>query len=242
MKTAILKTTIWDDDDFYELNIDTKLLYLLLMSSPERGVSDIYKVSDRILSARSGLSSDQLKICKKQLHEKGLVSFNGKYIKLSQSAYVLPKKGRFTEQALNNEYSEVPQSVIEAFSSNSSLIVEYYNDTIYNNKDNNKNKDIYKDNNKVSTKTIDAMFEYWHKIVGYEITAKKPQNRQYCGKLIKDYSKEDIAKMIQASALASEDKYAPRVSNFIDLYRKFDDLKLWVKRETKTNIPSVVVI
>jgi len=256
MKTAILKTNLWDDDEFFELNIDTKLLYLLLMSAPERGVSDIYAVSDRILSARSGLSIEQLKLCKKQLSAKRLVSFKDKYVRLIGSAYVLPKKGRFTKNALENEYAEIPENVLMYFNqqftdkvSKDSLIVEHYDDTIYNNvnKDVYNNKDNNKDNNKVivvekvSTKTINGMFTYWQTIVGYAVTAKVKQNRDYCGKLIKEYTKEDIAQMIKAAALASEDKYAPRVSNFIDLYRKFDDLKLWVKRETRSNKPKVGV-
>jgi len=148
MKTAILKTNLWDDDEFYELNIDTKLLYLLLMSAPERGVSDIYAVSDRILSVRSGLNENQLKVCKKQLEEKELVLFSGKYIFLKGSAYVMPKKGRFTDDALAREYEELPKEIKEIF--NSSLIVEHYSDTIY--KDNNNNIDNNKDNNVGLTK------------------------------------------------------------------------------------------
>lgn len=139
MKTAILKTNLWDDDDFYELNIDTKLLYLLLMSAPERGVADVYSVSERILSVRSGLNEQQLRVCKKQLEEKGLVSFSGKFVWLKGSAYVLPKKGRFTDDALIREYEELPKNIVEEF--NSSLIVEHYSNTIYKDNNNNIDKD-----------------------------------------------------------------------------------------------------
>ena len=143
MKTAILKTSLWDDDIFYELNIDTKLLYLLLASAPERGVSDVYKVSERILSVRSGLNSTQIKVCKEQLEKAGLAEFIDNYIWLKGEAYVQPKRGRFTDEALLREAQELPQEIREKF--NSSLIVEYYNDTLY--KDNNNNIDINKDNN-----------------------------------------------------------------------------------------------
>jgi len=108
MKTAILKTNIWDDDDFYDLNIDTKLLYLLLLSSPERGMSDVYKVSDRILSARSGLNSKQIDICKKQLTEAGLVMFFNNYVKLTDISYVQPTTGRFTAAALESKIKTRP--------------------------------------------------------------------------------------------------------------------------------------
>lgn len=84
---------------------------------------------------------------------------------------------------------------------------------------------------RVSSKTIDGMFEYWEKVVGYGITAKVKQNRDACGKLSRDYTREEIALMIQAASLASEDQYAPGVANFIDLYNKWDALKLWGKKK-----------
>ena len=84
---------------------------------------------------------------------------------------------------------------------------------------------------RVPSETIDGMLGYWEATVGYAITSKKKQNREYCGKLVKEYSKQEIAAMIQAAALASEDQYAPGVSDFIDLYRKWDKLKLWGKKQ-----------
>ena len=158
MKTAILKTELWDDDIFYELNIDTKLLYLLLASSLERGVSDVYRVSDRILSARSGLNEQQLKVCKKQLAEKGLAEFHDSYVWLKGSAYVMPKRGRFTDEAMEREARSLPEVIREKF--NSSLIVEYYYNTLY------KNKDIDIDNNKDNNKNMD-------KDKGYKLYAKR---------------------------------------------------------------------
>jgi len=115
MKTAILKTNLWDDDDFYELNIDTKLLFLLLLSSPERGVSNVYKINDRILSARSGLNVNQLQICKKQLEERNLVLFYDKYVKLTDFAYVKPTSGNFTRVTLSRELQEIPADVLTTF-------------------------------------------------------------------------------------------------------------------------------
>jgi hypothetical protein len=84
---------------------------------------------------------------------------------------------------------------------------------------------------KVPSKTLDAMFDYWESTVGYAITSKKKQNREYAGKLFKEYSKQEVAAMVQAAALASEDQYAPGISDFIDLYRKWDKLKLWGKKQ-----------
>lgn len=147
MKTALLKTNLWDDDDFYALNIDTKLLYLLLLSSPERGVSNVYKVSDRILSARSGLNENQLQICKRQLDDKNLVMFYQKYVKLADIAYVQPTKGNFTKVSMQRELSEVPADVLTTFNIDLTETIDRYDTGVaqeHINKDINinKNKDI----------------------------------------------------------------------------------------------------
>lgn len=81
------------------------------------------------------------------------------------------------------------------------------------------------------SKKIDGMFSYWESEVGYAVTSKVKQNREYCSKLLNEYQSPEIAMMIKAAALASEDQYSPGVSNFIDLYRKWDSLKLWGKKK-----------
>lgn len=215
------------------------------MSAPERGVSDIYRVSDRILSARSGLNEKQLKVCKKQLQESALVFFKDNYVKLVGSGYVLPKKGRFTEQALEREYAEVPKDILVYFTevkSNSSLIVEHYGVTIH--KDIDKDIDVYKDKDvsKTNTKDIDNLLARWTEVVGYEITSKAKMNRQAVSKLLKIKTANDIERMLQGVALSQEDKYAPRISNFIDLERKWDELIAWGKRTSKNQGISVAVI
>jgi hypothetical protein len=92
---------------------------------------------------------------------------------------------------------------------------------------------------KISSKSIDELFEYWHEAVGYEMTAQKKTNRDYASKIIKDYGIEDAMRMIKGAALASEDQYAPGISNFSDLYRKWDKLKLWGKKRMTSNSGKV---
>lgn len=84
---------------------------------------------------------------------------------------------------------------------------------------------------RVPTKAIDGMFQYWQTTVGYAVTSNIKKNREACGKIYKEYTKDEIVGMIQAAALASEDQYAPSASNFIDLYKNWDRLKLWGKKK-----------
>lgn len=255
MKTAILKTNLWDDDEFYELNIDTKLLYLLLLSSPERGVSDIYAVTDRILTARSGLAQKQLEICKQQLQDRGLVLFCGKFVRLTSAAYVLPKKGRFTAKALEREYDDVPVEILAALTpppevkDNSPLIVKDIKRTIHKDKDRDKDRDKDKDVDKsiapkFGNKEINSLFDTWEEVVGYKLQANRQKNRNACNNLIRKFDVEGVVKLIYGAARASEDRFGPRISDFISLQAKSDELMAWGRRQTSAggSKPRVVSV
>lgn len=116
MKTALIKTTIWDDDTFYGLNIDTKIIYMLLLTSPERGVSRIFKMSNRLISARSGLNDQQISICKKQLEDLKIVYFIDGWIYLTEkSSFIQPVRGKLTYKTLIKEIMEVPEYIFNKF-------------------------------------------------------------------------------------------------------------------------------
>lgn len=151
MKTALIKTNIWDDDSFYDMNIDTKIIYLLLLTSPERGVGRIFKMSDRLIVARSGLNDSQIQVCKKQLQELGMVYFDSGWVLLAKdSSFIQPVKGRLSEKVLSKEVKDIPLKVIEAFSQLTDIedYVSYRNGTgtvQELDKDKDKDKDIDKD-------------------------------------------------------------------------------------------------
>lgn len=83
----------------------------------------------------------------------------------------------------------------------------------------------------VKTKDIDDLFLLWETEVDYPITSQLKTNRQYASKIIQEFPPGDIRPMLKVVALSQDDQYAPRVSNFIQLYRKWDDLKGWVRRK-----------
>jgi hypothetical protein len=79
MKTAIIKTGFWQDDEVFELNSDTRLLYLCLLTNPQRDLLPAFRVSDRMLSAYTGYSRDLIDICRRQLIESGRVLYQEGY-------------------------------------------------------------------------------------------------------------------------------------------------------------------
>ena len=79
---------------------------------------------------------------------------------------------------------------------------------------------------------INEMFEYWHKTIGYEIQSKRQANRNACNNLIKKHTAEGLRRLIQGVALAHQDKYAPRIADFIGLQAKTNELIVWGKSKT----------
>lgn len=86
---------------------------------------------------------------------------------------------------------------------------------------------------RIPTKNIDGLFDYWEKVVGYRIKSDVKKNRTFASKVLKEHTKEEVVMMIHNCAIATNDKFAPRVANFVQLYRKWDDMELWVKREVR---------
>lgn len=96
----------------------------------------------------------------------------------------------------------------------------------------------------VKTADIDHLFEQWESTVGYAITSQVKTNREYAAKLIREYPPGHIEAMLKGVALSLEDRYAPRISNFAQLYRKWDDLKAWGRRQAGNggNKPKIGIV
>lgn len=240
MKTAMIKTSLWDDDSFYELNIDTKLVYMLTLTAPERGVGRIFKMSDRIISARSGLSTDQISICKKQLEDKGLVIFYKGWINLTdQSSFVQPIKGKLTPITLDRELQDIPSDIRCYF--DQSFTGEppvHVNDNVHVH---DNVADIVKVNDNTKPE-INELFSLWNELVGYEIDSNKQKNRYACNNLLKKHGKDKLSQLLRGVALSQSDKYAPRISDFVSLQSKLSELLAWGKRQSTTNVKGVIKI
>lgn len=116
MKTRVISTEIWDVDEVYQLNIDTKLLYLILLTNPYIGQSRYYRISDRQLSTFSGLNVDQLGKCKRDLEESSMVLFKAGYVCITGIGYIESfYKGTKNEVARKKEISCIPKDIIGYF-------------------------------------------------------------------------------------------------------------------------------
>lgn len=141
MKTAIIKTDIWKDKKIRQMHIDTKLLYLCLITNPDRNTTRFLKIDDDYISFISGIDHRQLALCKKQLEELCLIYFIDDWCIYSNESYVTPAKGKLTATIFEKDMLEVPKNIV-AYSEekhlSSSCAVQ-----VYINKDINNNKNTY---------------------------------------------------------------------------------------------------
>lgn len=112
MKTAIIKTGFWQDDDVQVMNADTKLVYLCLLTNPQRDTLPVFRVGDNMLSAYTGFNKDLINTCRQQLVDSGRILYQqvaGKwyYIFTSQD-FVVPSRGHTAQAIYDREFAKLP--------------------------------------------------------------------------------------------------------------------------------------
>lgn len=116
MKTRIISTEIWDEDKVFSLNIDTKLLYLVLLTNPYIGQTRYYKINDRQLSTFSGLNVEQIQKCKKDLSESGMAYFKEGWVCVTGYGFIeCFYKGEKNEIARAKEEANIPEDIFSFF-------------------------------------------------------------------------------------------------------------------------------
>lgn len=111
MKTAIIKTDFWKDDKIYNLSIDARLLYLCILTNPERNGTPAFKVSDRYLVSQTGFNTNQIDIARKLLIENELIQFIDGYYIINNQDYVEPKKGKLSSALYEKDINSLPEKI-----------------------------------------------------------------------------------------------------------------------------------
>ena len=110
---------------------------------------------------------------------------------------------------------------------------------IDNNIDNKENTSIAKAIGETPVKygntDINDMFDYWQATVGYEISSRRQANRNACKNLLTRYKAAGLKQLIDATAVAQSDKYAPRISDFASMQSKLNDLIAWGRKKGQSN-------
>lgn len=89
---------------------------------------------------------------------------------------------------------------------------------------------------------IDELFDYWQRAIGFAITGQKQKNRYAASNLIKSHGLENVKRLVDGVAKANNDRFAPRIADFVQLQQKQNELINWGKKTTLTNKPKGAVI
>ena len=144
MQTAIIKTDIWKDRNIRQLNLDTKIVYLCLLTNPERNTTRFLKIDEDYLCLQSGIDYRQLEQIKTQLETNDLVYFVDSWAIFCDTAYVEPAKGKLSQIIYNRDLEKVPK-YIQDYMPDKLFQCGSGATPVYKDKDKVKDKDIIKD-------------------------------------------------------------------------------------------------
>lgn len=191
MKTAIVNTSFWDEEDFGKTHLGTKLVYNHLLTNPSRGLSPYMKINRLVMGARTGLDKEQVTLGLQQLVEIGWILEYKGYVMFLKN-HVSPKKGRFTDDAIARELQEIPKDVIAYFEEN--IQVPYLCRTgtspVHNNIYNNiYNTNISNKNSKEETKSQLELYKTQQQYKSAQLLSQLiEKNLQDVGKQPKSYT------------------------------------------------------
>lgn len=114
MKTTIIRTDVWKDDELFKLHLDSKYLYLYILSSPERGNFYLFPWSKRLASTYTGITENQIETALTELIEAGFVQVYGGYIAIIKEHFSVTRN-RYSEQAEEEMLSSLPEDVYAYF-------------------------------------------------------------------------------------------------------------------------------
>lgn len=96
----------------------------------------------------------------------------------------------------------------------------------------NKNIDIRNSTTYYGKPEINELFDYWKANTGIEITSRVRPNRNACSNLIKKHGVDTVKRLVDGVVLAQAEKYAPSISDFVDLQQKLNALLVWGKKQS----------
>lgn len=112
MKTRIVYTHFWQDDNFAELSKEAKILFLYLISNDSIGLIPVYKISDRVTTYCTGIKKEDLPQYRQELEKVGMFYEEGYYImdnEFAQYDYI----GGKSKHAKIKEIDKLPKKIKE---------------------------------------------------------------------------------------------------------------------------------
>lgn len=86
---------------------------------------------------------------------------------------------------------------------------------------------------------INELITYWKDTTGIELSSKTKANRNAANNLLKKHGMDKLKALIRGVNAANSDKYAPRISDFVELQSKTNELITWGKKNVNKGVISV---
>ena len=86
---------------------------------------------------------------------------------------------------------------------------------------------------------VNEALEYWETVLGTPILAQMKANRFAASNLIKKHGLRGVKQLIDAIVKTKTDRYAPRISDFVTLQRRLNDLIDWTVRNNAEKMVEI---
>ena len=122
MSNVLVNTGFWDADKTVELHLDSRMVFLYVMSSPHRGYLDVFELKRHHASMCLGINKSMVDNGIRDLVDKGYVKVFENYVQL----LVTYKRmgGGFNDINANRELESLPVNVREYFYGSGDVVLE----------------------------------------------------------------------------------------------------------------------
>jgi hypothetical protein len=123
MKTRIIQTRFWDDDQVQKVSPLARYLWIFLITNKELGMSNYNKIPDIFIQYYTGLNTEEIKRCKKELEKTKKLFFKDDWVYIRK----LEDHNKYQNSPKNfptylKELSVVPSDIEEYFKKKDSSI------------------------------------------------------------------------------------------------------------------------
>lgn len=114
MNTSIIKKDFWRSDEYIELHLDTKIVYLYLLAGPDKGYLNVFKFNKQLASLSTGVSKHSLEAGLEQLEKIGYIETYEGYVGLLKG-HASPVGGQYGGENKARELASLPVDIREHF-------------------------------------------------------------------------------------------------------------------------------
>ena len=158
MKTRIIKTKFWTDNDIAEFSKDARYLFLYFLTSPHINLCGTFELSDKRIKFDTGLTTKELTLAKNELQEEwGKVIFHEGWVKIvNAEKHNNYQKSPKTQIAAQRELEDVPLEVTKHLED-----IEKVDSTIDTTMHSSPNKEIRNKNKEIRIKNKETFDKFW---------------------------------------------------------------------------------